>query len=274
MMKEIQLFPDIKLIYGDLPITAGNGELMISCCTSGICECKAGEDHYYLSDESLIILENSRSCRMSCSSNYCGISLLIAHQFASGDVSGLFEITDIIGNINNRSHCILPADSELRSAISGIYQVLTENDIPMIRIRVIEFLMMIKKQDSVSSKHIEKVRDTGYLICQNISEHFSIQQLSDIFRINQTTLKGEFKKYFGCSVYAYAKNRKMFRAAELLLQTDMKIIDIAAEVGYCNSSKFASAFQSVMGVSPKHFRMEHIRCFNKANACAAALTAY
>ena len=48
----------------------------------------------------------------------------------------------------------------------------------------------------------------------------------------------------------------MFRAAKLLRDTDMKIIDIAEEVGYSNASKFSYAFRSVMGAAPKRFRME------------------
>ena len=51
--------------------------------------------------------------------------------------------------------------------------------------------------------------------------------------------------------------RKMFRAAELLRGTDMKIIDIAEEVGYCNASKFASAFRDVVGRAPRDYRTEH-----------------
>ena len=49
----------------------------------------------------------------------------------------------------------------------------------------------------------------------------------------------------------------MFRAAELLRTTDMKVIDVAEEVGYSNASKFSSAFRDVMGVNPKYFQMEH-----------------
>ena len=51
----------------------------------------------------------------------------------------------------------------------------------------------------------------------------------------------------------------MFRAAELLRNTEMKIIDIAEEVGYCNASKFSSAFRDVMGIAPKNYQMERKR---------------
>ena len=78
-----------------------------------------------------------------------------------------------------------------------------------------------------------------------------------MFEIDGTTLKSLFRQIHGCPVYNYAKNRKMFRAAELLRTTDMKVIDIAEEVGYSNASKFSSAFRDVMGVNPKYYQMEH-----------------
>ena len=84
-----------------------------------------------------------------------------------------------------------------------------------------------------------------------------IRRLAEQFAIAPHTLKAEFSRYFGSSVYSYTKLRKMFRAAELICTADMKIIDIAEEVGYCNASKFSSAFRSVMGTAPKDYRTEH-----------------
>ena len=81
--------------------------------------------------------------------------------------------------------------------------------------------------------------------------------LCKMFGINPTTLKEHFKQNFGCPVYSYAKNRRMFRAAELMTASDMRIIDIAEEAGYSNASKFSSAFREVMGVNPKYYQMEH-----------------
>lgn len=38
----------------------------------------------------------------------------------------------------------------------------------------------------------------------------------------------------------------------MLEHTDKPVVEIAGEHGYDNSSKFASAFRSVKGVSPEH----------------------
>ena len=39
-----------------------------------------------------------------------------------------------------------------------------------------------------------------------------------------------------------------------LIETELSVLDIAAEYGYDNASKFASAFKQVMGISPAEYR--------------------
>lgn len=101
----------------------------------------------------------------------------------------------------------------------------------------------------------------SYMVMQDVNHQLFAESVID--EVNTTTLKAVFRRIFGCSIYAYAKNRKMFYAAVLLRDTDMKIIDIAEEAGYCNASKFSSAFSSVIGVSPsvyrRSFRMEQCK---------------
>ena len=49
----------------------------------------------------------------------------------------------------------------------------------------------------------------------------------------------------------------MVKAKELLLQTDDSIMEIANCVGYENSSKFAVAFQKIIGQLPGEFRRSY-----------------
>ena len=46
----------------------------------------------------------------------------------------------------------------------------------------------------------------------------------------------------------------MHLAARELLLSDRTVADIAGKFGYDNSSKFAGAFQAVMGCSPRTYR--------------------
>lgn len=132
-------------------------------------------EYYYLTNENLVALINITNCHMSCSLDYCEISFIIDQPFVNADLSGLFKIKDIIGK--------------------------NGDDIPMLRIKLIDFLMLIQKQKDSGIKHNEVIKDIGDTICQNVSGHYTITQLSEMFRFNATTLKAAFKNNFGCSVY-------------------------------------------------------------------------
>ena len=66
----------------------------------------------------------------------------------------------------------------------------------------------------------------------------------------------------------------MFRAAELLRDTDMKVIDIAEDVGYCNASKFSGSFRDVMGTAPRDFQTEHKKRQKHKDLSVSAQIAY
>ena len=63
-----------------------------------------------------------------------------------------------------------------------------------------------------------------------------------------------FAHIYGDTPYSHLKKYKMNLAAQMLTDGQVKIGDIALELGYSKASKFAKAFQSVYGVLPKDYR--------------------
>ncbi|MBQ7849281.1 MAG: helix-turn-helix transcriptional regulator [Clostridia bacterium] len=55
----------------------------------------------------------------------------------------------------------------------------------------------------------------------------------------------------------HCREGRMQEAAQLLIHTDRPIGEIAEMSGYTNASKFAAAFQDVMGETPREFRQAH-----------------
>lgn len=58
-------------------------------------------------------------------------------------------------------------------------------------------------------------------------------------------------------VFSYARKARMEAAAAQLEETQDSILEIAGRYGYENGSKFATAFRSVMGVSPSQYRKRY-----------------
>ncbi len=254
---EYQLFPDIKLMIGrhDTPLAANATE--ISFCSSGVCEYSVGRKYCYLKAKNCIVLRGEPETVRSYSSDYCGITLLIDSQLKSAAFSDILDMQDIMRKMSHGERCIFGADEKAEKLFADIYKEQAASKAAILRIKVLELLMLLSEQKMAHCEQQELIEQVGAFICRNVSDHYTISELSEMFGINPTTLKSTFKQYHGCPIYSYVKNRRMFRAAELMSTSDMRIIDIAEEVGYSNASKFSSAFREVIGVNPKYYQMEH-----------------
>lgn len=51
-------------------------------------------------------------------------------------------------------------------------------------------------------------------------------------------------------------------AVDLLREPDIKLIEIAAELGYTDAANFTHAFKRWTGISPREFRRLHCNRFN------------
>lgn len=82
----------------------------------------------------------------------------------------------------------------------------------------------------------------------------SLERLAKNAHLNLSVFHMIFAHIYGDTPYSHLKKYKMNLAAQMLTDGQVKIGDIALELGYSNASKFAKAFQSVYGVLPKDYR--------------------
>lgn len=92
------------------------------------------------------------------------------------------------------------------------------------------------------------------IIRENISESVSIEDLSQALNISKFHFLNEFKKYNGITPYQHILNTRIDLSKDLLSSSNRKIIDIAHELGFSDSSHFIRTFKKVFGVSPTVFR--------------------
>lgn len=92
------------------------------------------------------------------------------------------------------------------------------------------------------------------LLKVHIDEKLTIACLADKHQISATNLKKYFKEIYGLSIYAYLKEKRIQKAAELLRETNHEIGKIAGMVGYDNASKFSNSFKSIMGINPSEYK--------------------
>lgn len=98
------------------------------------------------------------------------------------------------------------------------------------------------------------VKEAEALIMQDLSKRITAREMADRFGISESSFKLYVKGILGDSYLAYFRKKRMEKAAELLENTNLKVIEIANSVGYENQGKFAGVFSEIYGVSPVEYR--------------------
>lgn len=278
LLTEYQVFPGIKLIYQDIhmhhyeaaePIQ--NHILEIDHCREGRYEYQIDRQYYYLSTGDLSISRNRESGLETYfpTSHYHGISIQMDIRKAPECLSCFLDDVNVRPSMLMKKFCseqpcfIIRSTESLEHIFSELYTVPENIRMGYLKIKVLELLLFLSNLDtrisqtnqhSCSPSQVRLAKSVRTYVCDHMSEHFTIEELSRKFQVSPTQLKKSFRNVYGNSVYAYFRTQKMLSAARLLRDTDRTILDIAGEYGYDNGSKFAKAFREVMGMTPRDFR--------------------
>ncbi len=84
----------------------------------------------------------------------------------------------------------------------------------------------------------------------------SRSQLAKEVGMSTSLFSKTFTDVLGMSVHAYIINKRLEKAASLLLESEMTIKEICMEVGYSKSSNFAAAFKRKFGMNPTTYRTQ------------------
>ena len=85
-------------------------------------------------------------------------------------------------------------------------------------------------------------------------DELSLSSLAGQARVSAGHLARAFRTAFGMSVGGYIRERRLQRAAALIRDSNSKLVDIAAAVGFCDQAHFSRAFKTRFGTTPAAFR--------------------
>lgn len=128
----------------------------------------------------------------------------------------------------------------------------TRENVKTFIISELEELMTSMYENTI--KYSPVVQQIVNTVNERYYEELSLKTLAYQYNINSSYLGQIFNKEVGCSFSDYLNKTKNMKAKELILETNMKINDIAKEVGYIDSSYFYRKFKKFFGVSPSTLR--------------------
>lgn len=86
---------------------------------------------------------------------------------------------------------------------------------------------------------------------------WSLVRLARMTQLSRATLIRRFTRSTGMTVGSFITYARLMAAAELLTETNLRVAQIAASVGYQSESTFSRVFKLEMGLTPARFRRAH-----------------
>jgi len=103
-------------------------------------------------------------------------------------------------------------------------------------------------------KREQTIEGIKQYILAHLGEDLSLVRLSEEVGLNPSYLSRMFKKATGQNVLAYIHETKRAAAQHMLCNTDRKIQDISAELGFISPPHFSRFFKKATGMSPQDYR--------------------
>lgn len=94
----------------------------------------------------------------------------------------------------------------------------------------------------------------------HLEEDISVQSLADQFHFHPNYLSAQIKNRTGESGANYILSRRMEEARRMLVETDLRVVEIAGRCGFKDSSYFNRVFKRKFVLSPEQYRKVHKSC--------------
>jgi AraC-like DNA-binding protein len=278
LMTCYQLLPGIVLMHCDIHMSQYTSDLRVNTEMFSIDHCREGRMECRLTDGASIYLDLGCAIvhtsdgimpEFSCpTSHYHGLTLAFFIEEAQESLASLYYGVGIDLRRLRDKFCkgklpiLLPKEMIPDSLFSLLYEAPESDGEQFHRLKILEILLYMSELNiaDINEKpyfyraQVDKAKAIERYMTDNLSAAHTIESLSARFDFPPTSMKLCFKGVFGSSIYAYLRKQRMSAAAKRLRESDERVADIAAAVGYENASKFAGAFRACMGKTPSEYR--------------------
>ena len=123
---------------------------------------------------------------------------------------------------------------------------------------IFDYLLQLLNTEDLEEESIIQIPATVSKLKQYLYDHFSeelnLTRISREFYLTPSYLCDIFKKYTGCTITGYLLKIRMEKASGMLLNTNLSLVEIAAQVGYSDYNYFSRLFKRYFNISPNAFR--------------------
>lgn len=110
------------------------------------------------------------------------------------------------------------------------------------------------RSDNSASRRL-LMRKVRLYILKNLDKPLpSLKEIGLIHHTNKTSLKEQFKKVYGTTIYQLYNLKRLEKAALLIRSTELPISAVKQQCGFKDSSHFARKFKAQFGHAPRVYR--------------------
>lgn len=135
-------------------------------------------------------------------------------------------------------------------------------DESIIKTKLKEFVLLMAKTQEAPSQldflaALFKTPDIDFksTILQNLYSNLSLDELARLCHLSTSSFKRKFQESFQSSPKKYISQKKVEKAASLLKKVDLRVSDIAYDVGFDSLATFNRNFSAAYGKSPTEYRL-------------------
>ncbi|MBQ8200246.1 MAG: helix-turn-helix transcriptional regulator [Clostridia bacterium] len=103
----------------------------------------------------------------------------------------------------------------------------------------------------------DAVRRMAAWVESHIGEETTLDDMAREIGYSPTYCSVQFHRITGVTLREYAMQRRLYRAALAIRDTDVRLIDIALDCGYATHEAMTAAFRRAYGMSPTAYRQNH-----------------
>ena len=232
-----------------------------------------------LSADNNIQLQGNEAVLLKCGSHFVEllnnadedkVEVLVVHFFPE-ILKKLYanELREIINRQKNSNSSGVVVSSDVLSkfieSLEFYFQnpTLVNNDLLELKIKELVLLLIQSKNiDSITELIADLYSSNSTSIREVVELHLfsnlKVSQLAKLSNLSLSSFKRLFKKEYNNSPTNYINNRRLEKAKELLMFTEMSIGDIAFEIGLQDSLYFTRLFKSKTGIPPSKYRSEKL----------------
>lgn len=103
-------------------------------------------------------------------------------------------------------------------------------------------------------RRIDHIRRARQILEARLKDPPSLAELADAVHLSPKRLSRDFQVVYGMTAFAWLREYRLLRAAELLRTSDAPMSVIADRLGYGSAASFSTQFRQHFGLSPRDYR--------------------